>query len=126
MHFRAQFAGVFKAFAIAALVSCAPPPALAAGMDAEIGHLLNFIEDSPCIFIRNGDPYDGAQAASHIKDKYDYYRKDIHSAEDFIALAATKSAMSGKPYLVTCGQTTEPAADWITRELDAFRQRSPS
>ena len=68
----------------------------------------------------------GAQAVDHIKDKYDHYRDDIHSAEDFIALAASKSAMSGKPYLVTCDGTTEPAADWITRELNAFRQRSAS
>ena len=63
---------------------------------------------------------------SHIKDKYDYYRDDIHSAEDFIALAASKSAMTGKPYLVKCGEATEPAADWLTRELDAFRHSSGS
>ena len=85
---------------------------------------MDFIAASPCAFIRNGVAYDGAQAADHIKDKYDYYRDDIRSAEDFIALAASKSAMSGKPYLVKCDGATEPAADWINRELAAFRQRS--
>lgn len=95
-------------------------------MREEIDHLLNFIAGSPCAFVRNGVAYDGAQAVDHIKDKYEYYREDISSAEDFIALAASKSAMSGKPYLVTCDGTTEPAADWITRELNAFRQRSAS
>ena len=55
-----------------------------------------------------------------------YYREEIHSAEDFIALAASKSAMTGKPYLVRCDDDTEPAADWITRELNDFRQRSAS
>jgi hypothetical protein len=100
-------------------------PALA-GMSEEIDHLLEFIAASPCAFIRNGVAYNSAQAVDHIQDKYDYYRDDIHSAEDFIALAASRSEMSGKPYLVECDGTTEPAADWIARELNAFRQRSGS
>ena len=125
MRFQVRITGVFKAFALTALVLFGPPT-LAASPEAEIDHLLAFIASSPCTFIRNGAAYDGAQAAGHIKDKYDYYRDDIHSAEDFIALAASKSAMSGKPYLVTCDGATEPAADWITRELNAFRRRSAS
>jgi hypothetical protein len=123
LRFQAAATGVFKALLLAALLLCAPP-APAASPEAEIDHLLDFIAGSSCRFIRNGVAYDGAQAVSHIKDKYDYYRSEIHSAEDFIALAASKSALSGKPYLVECGGTTEPAADWITRELAAFRQRS--
>lgn len=126
MRFQARNTGVFKAFALAALVFCAPPATLAAGPEAEIDHLLTFIAASPCAFIRNGVAYDGAQAVGHIKDKYDYYRDDIRSAEDFIALAASKSAMSGKPYLVKCDGATEPAAAWLVQELNAFRQRSGS
>lgn len=122
MRFPARNTGVFKAFLVAVVTLSAP--ALAASPEAEIDHLLGFIAASPCAFIRNGAAYDGAEAVDHIKDKYDYYRDEIHSAEDFIALAASKSALSGKPYLVKCGGTTEPAADWITRELAAFRQRS--
>jgi hypothetical protein len=126
LRFRTPYTGFFKAFAFAALVFCAPSPTSAANPEAEIGHLLSFIATSPCAFIRNGVAYDGAQAVGHIKDKYDHYREEIRSAEDFIPLAATRSATSGKPYLVKCGGTTEPAADWITRELTAFRQRSAS
>ena len=125
MRFQAHFRGFLKALALAVLVLCAPS-ARAASPEAEIEHLLDVIAASPCAFIRNGVAYDGAQAAGHIKDKYDYYRDDIHSAEDFIALVASKSALTGKPYLVKCDGTTEPAADWITRELGAFRQRSGS
>jgi hypothetical protein len=124
LRFRASKAGYFKGFIVAALTLCAP--ALAASPEAEIEHLLGFIAASPCGFIRNGVAYDGAQAMAHIEDKYDYYRDDIRSAEDFIALAATRSALSGKPYLVTCGGTTEPAADWIARELGAYRRNSGS
>jgi hypothetical protein len=124
LRFQASKAGYFKGFIAVAVALCAP--ALAASPEAEIDHLLGFIAASPCSFIRNGVAYDGAEAVAHIEDKYDYYRDDIHSAEDFIALAATKSALSGKPYLVTCGETTEPAADWIARELGAYRRNSGS
>ena len=125
MRFQAKITGFFKAFVFAALVFCAPPT-LAASPEAEIDHLLNFIAGSPCAFIRNGVTYDGAQAMGHIKDKYDYYREEIRSAEDFIALAATKSAMTGKPYLVQCDAAEMPAAEWLTQELGVFRQRSGS
>jgi Family of unknown function (DUF5329) len=126
LRFQAQITGVFKAFVFAALVLCAPSPTLAASPEAEIDHLLTFIAGSPCAFIRNGVAYDGAQAVGHIKDKYEHYREHIRSAEDFIALAASKSAMSGRPYLVQCDAAEMPAAEWLTQELSAFRQRSGS
>jgi hypothetical protein len=126
LRFQARITGVFKAFVYAALIVCAAPPALAASPEAEIDHLLTFIAGSPCAFIRNGVAYDGPQAVDHIKDKYEHFRADIRSAEDFIALAATKSAMSGKPYLVQCEAYEMPAADWLTQELSAFRQRTKS
>ena len=125
MRFRAQLPGYLKALALAAVILCAAP-AQAASVAAEIDHLLTFIAGSPCAFIRNGVAYDGAQAVDHIKDKYEHYREDIRSAEDFIALAASKSAMSGKPYLVQCDAAEMPAAEWLTQELSAFRQRSGS
>jgi hypothetical protein len=126
LRFQARNTGVFKAFVFAALAFYAPPPALAASPEAEIDHLLNFIAGSSCAFIRNGVAYDGAQALDHIKNKYEYYRDDIRSAEDFIALAASKSAMSGRPYLVQCDAAEMPAAEWLTHELSAFRQRPGS
>jgi hypothetical protein len=126
LRFQARITGLFKAFVVAALVFCAPPPTLAASPEAEIDHLLTFIAGSPCTFIRNGVAYDGAQAVDHITDKYEHYREDIRTAEDFIALAASKSAISGKPYLVQCDAAEMPAAEWLTRELSAFRQRSGS
>ena len=126
MRFQARITGVFRAFVFAALIFGAAAPTLAAGPEAEIDHLLTFIAGSPCAFIRNGVAYDGAQAVGHIKDKYQHYREDIRSAEDFIALAASQSAMSGKPYLVQCDAAEMPAAEWLTQELSAFRQRSGS
>lgn len=107
--------------AFAAVLS-AGTSASAASPDEEIGHLMSAIAGSPCAFIRNGVAYDGKTALAHVKDKYEYYRNEIRSAEDFIALAATKSVLSGRPYLVQCGARTMPAADWLSRELATFRQ----
>jgi len=98
-------------------------PAMALSMSQEIDHLLDFVAASPCAFIRNGVAYGGEQAVAHIKDKYERYRSDIDSAEDFIALAASKSMMSGRPYLVQCDADTMRAADWLKKELAAFRQQ---
>jgi hypothetical protein len=97
--------------------------ATASSPSEEIEYLLDFIAASPCVFIRNGVAYDGVEAAAHVKDKYEYYRRDIHSAEDFIAQAASRSAISGRPYLVRCGADTVPAADWLARELAIFRRQ---
>jgi len=99
------------------------PPASAHSISEEIDQLLSFVAASPCAFIRNGVSYGGEQAVAHIKDKYDYYRNEIHSTEDFVALAANKSEMSGRPYLVRCDAATMPAADWLKKELAAFRQQ---
>ena len=52
----------------------------------QIAYLLDFIRASPCTFIRNGAVYRGPAAADHIAQKYNYYKDEIHSAEDFIKL----------------------------------------
>ena len=68
----------------------------------EINHLLEYVKTTKCSYIRNGDSYKGPKALSHIQRKYDYFEDDIHSAEDFIRLSATKSTMSGKKYHIKC------------------------
>ena len=86
----------------------------------QIESLIQFIRDSPCTFIRNGTEYDGATAADHVRQKYEYLRdRDrIRTVDDFIDLTATKSALSGKPYQIRCpGQAVLPAADWLRAEL---------
>ena len=117
----------------AALALCALLPSTAYAESSsmnlvqQIGHLIDFIRESPCAFIRNGTEYDGAAAADHVRQKYEYYRdRDrIRSVDDFIDLAATKSAFSGKPYLIRCpGQPVAPAADWLRAELQAYRAKT--
>jgi hypothetical protein len=94
-------------------------------LDDEIAALIGSIRQSPCTFIRNGSEYDGMQAAEHIQAKYEYYKDEIGSVDDFIARAASKSVLTGRPYEVRCGDKTVPAADWLRAEDEAYRADHP-
>lgn len=99
----------------------AAPPATA---QAEINYLLRFVATSGCEFYRNGSWFDASKAQAHLREKYQFLVKTdrIHSAEDFIELAATKSSLSGEPYRVRCGGG-EPATanQWLHAALVALR-----
>lgn len=96
-----------------------PPGELAA-----IEHLLGFIEHSECRFNRNGRSYDADRAYRHVMRKYDYFRDEIESAEDFIELAATRSTRSGDPYRFECDGQSIESAIMLTEELERFRERT--
>lgn len=52
------------------------------------------------VFIRNGEEHDCTAAAKHMRDKWNWKKKEIETAEDFIRVAATKSSMSGEVYRI--------------------------
>ena len=87
----------------------------------EVIHLLDYIAQSSCTFIRNDKVYDGAQAHDHINRKYEHVKPRISSAEQFISYAASRSSMTGKSYQVTCGETTMPSSQWLDEELRNYR-----
>ncbi len=99
------------------------PPAAHASVQDEINHLLNYIETSDCIFIRNNSRHTPAKAVEHIKRKYNYLKKRIKSTEDFIKGAASKSSMSGKPYMIICSGKEMVTADWLRAELQRYREQ---
>ena len=93
-------------------------------VEKTINHLLQFVRESNCIFIRNDEDHDSRHAAEHMKKKYKYFKKKIDTVEEFIELCATKSLMSGMPYLVRCeGERTVPTADWLRAELEDYRSK---
>jgi len=65
-----------------------------------INYLIEKVKNSHLTFIRNGKSYSSEAAAEHARTKYRYFRSQIETPEDFIRLCATKSLISGKPYLV--------------------------
>ena len=88
----------------------------------EVSHLLEFVKNSPCTFNRNGSKYPGKEGIKHIQKKYNYFRDDIETTEDFIKYSATKSTMSGKYYTVSCPDSQEiKSKDWLLGELEQFR-----
>jgi len=90
----------------------------------EIEHLLNFVQRSDCVIDRNGKSYGADAAISHIRKKYAYFEDEIETSEDFIELSATRSTMSGKDYLVRCGDAEQiRTQDWLLQELQNFRQQ---
>ena len=51
-------------------------------------------------FIRNGAEHDGVEAAKHLRLKLEKAGKHVRTAEDFIRLCASKSYITGKPYMI--------------------------
>jgi hypothetical protein len=88
----------------------------------EVQHLLDFVAASPCTLIRNGSRHDAAEAVAHMRRKYAYFRDEIHTTEEFIAYAASRSTLSGRPYTVECpGRETIRSSQWLLRELRRYR-----
>ena len=88
----------------------------------EVDHLLAFVKNSGCTINRNGTDHPAKKGVSHIENKYDYFRDDIKSTEEFIELSATKSTMSGDYYTVKCaGKETIKTQDWLLAELKRYR-----
>ena len=91
----------------------------------EVEHLLTYLQYSDCQMIRNGKVYDSKDGVKHVRRKYDYFRNEISSTEEFIKYAATKSLRSGQSYQVSCpGVEPVPSADWLREELKTYRSRA--
>jgi hypothetical protein len=87
-----------------------------------IDYLINYVGKSDATFIRNGQSHTPAEAVAHIKAKYEHFKNEIKTPEDFIRLAATKSLQTGKPYLVRTRDGKEMHLDaWLTEALRQHR-----
>ncbi len=89
----------------------------------EINHLLNFVKNSDCLFIRNKKIHHANEAYLHIVKKYEHFRDEIDTAEAFIEKSATGSLISGKKYHVTCPEQKNNmySSDWLNEELKLYR-----
>jgi len=89
-----------------------------------IQYLLDFVNSSECRFYRNNKEHTAGEAAAHMQKKYNHFKKDIKTGDDFIRLTATKSLISGKLYYVKLkdGKTITSEA-WLLEALKDYRQR---
>lgn len=85
---------------------------------------MNRLESSGCEVDRNGTWYPAADARSHLMTKLKYLedRGAVQTAEQFIERAASKSSVSGRPYLIRCGHVPPVESSvWLTAQLQAMR-----
>ena len=67
----------------------------------KIEFLISSVENlEGAIFIRNGSEYDGKQAAEHLRMKLKNAGGYVQTADDFIRLCASKSYITGRPYMI--------------------------
>ena len=90
---------------------------------AEIDELISYVGTSGVRFIRNGTEHSGAEGAQHLRDKLAKAGDRVKTTDDFIAGIASRSYISGKPYLVkfTDGHT-QPTGDWLRAHLAGVRK----
>ncbi len=99
----------------------APTAAEAALIEALIQRVASMTN---LVFVRNGATASSMEAAKHMRDKYDYFRRDIKTADDFIRLCGTRSELTRQPYLVRRRDGSEqPAAELLDAELRVLRLR---
>lgn len=115
---------IVKKFFLLSFLLCYNSIAAQADYKTEIAHLLEYLKTTQCTYIRNGTSHKGTEAFTHIKKKYDYFKNDISSAEDFIRLSATKSTMSGSKYYIKCaGSPKMESGVWLLQELEKYRKK---
>jgi hypothetical protein len=117
--------GIFLLFALmCGPVVSADPAAGANHLSETIQYLLDFVKASECRFYRNNKEHTAGEAATHMQRKYEHFRDDINTPEDFIRLTATKSLMTGKLYYVQLkdGKKTTSEA-WLLQVLEDYRQK---
>ena len=87
-------------------------------LDDTVQHLIRHVSESGLIFIRNAEVHTAVEAAEHMSKKYRHFRRDIETAEDFIELCASRSLLSGQPYLVINKEGKQiKTSEWLRAEL---------
>jgi hypothetical protein len=84
----------------------------------KIQYLLEQVEKSNGIFIRNGSEHTAKEAREHMQKKLDYAEDKIKTVDQFIDSIATKSYMTGSTYYIKFpdGKQIESAV-WLREQL---------
>lgn len=120
-----KFAGLLLVFLLMGAPPVSAEPASGTKDLADtIQYLLDFVKISGCKFYRNNKVHTAAEAANHMQRKYEHFKDEVKTPEDFIRLTATKSLISGKPYHVelTDGKKLTSEA-WLHQVLETYRQK---
>jgi hypothetical protein len=76
------------------------------------------------VFIRNGAEHSAADAAEHLRSKWQAAGGQINTAEEFIDRIGTKSSLSGEAYRVRRADGAEiPASEYLREKLSGIERR---
>ncbi len=82
----------------------------------KIDHLITYISKlNDAVFIRNESEHSAKDAAAHLQMKREKAGKRIKSVEDFIVKLASKSSMSGEPYMIRFKNGKEFSCEMVLR-----------
>ena len=91
-----------------------------------INYLLTYVKNSDCIFIRNNNEHTAKEAVAHLQRKYEHFKDEIKSPEDFIRLTASKSLMTGNPYMIITKYGRKLKSKiWLLKALEEYRAKRP-
>ncbi len=77
-------------------------------------------------FIRNGHEYDARAASSHLRLKLKAAGNKVKTAEDFIEFCASRSSITGEPYLIRLADgTTVKSEIFFRNKLKTFATDKP-
>lgn len=92
-------------------------------IEALIAHIENLADAT---FIRNEAEHNCREAAKHMRDKWQWKRKEIRTARDFITVAATKSSVSGRTYLIRFKDGREvKCGEYLLQQLKQLENPPP-
>ncbi len=93
-------------------------------LESTINYLLAYVKDADVVFIRNNQEHTPDKAAAHMRRKYEHFKDQIKTPEDFILLAGTKSLMTGKPYQVRMKDGKMMLTQkWLKEALEKYRKK---
>jgi len=84
-----------------------------------VERLISYVESHTDVaFVRNGTAYDSKDAATFLREKMNAMGDRVTTAQQFIEQIATRSSMSGEPYMIRHPDgRTEHSAKFLGDEL---------
>lgn len=107
--------------ALAATVQAATPAIKIKEIEALLSYLGGL---DRAVFIRNGSEHTAKEAEAHIRMKWEKQTDKVKTAEDFIALCASQSSMSGARYEICLKDGKKVFADDLLK-AELARMRKP-
>jgi hypothetical protein len=102
--------------------------ALAAPDDLQLKRINDLLDllasETDLIFVRNGKEHKADRAVSHLRTKLGRAKNKISTCEEFIEHVASKSSISGEPYLIILPDGTRvPAGAYLMGLLKEMEAR---